>query len=869
MAGIAALRACLLALTVLAGARAQNLYDGPDEGAASLGAFPDGGPSSGGYIIWLKDPAAASPLGPTAAAFADAHPRARAQSETAGGGGSLSAQSADGAFLPSSPSVVASAMAARFQEIRDGQDSVLAAAGIDPSATTAQAGGLSALSAGGPSSPPQGPAVAQRFSVIANGMHVVGLSSDQVAALRASRAVKAVTPNLYATTLTVTTPSFLGLDGAGGVWDKQFGGPAAAGSNVLIAVIDTGTNSKAASFNATGGNAGAQDGLDSDACSEQGSCTSGKLVACRYFQSSFLAAVQTDARYESVGTDLNTCQDFDGHGTHTASTAGGDIGSAAISGGTVLSPGGMSGMAPGAAVAMYKALWQVRSRGVVNGTAFATGTQADIIGAVEKAVLDGADIISFSLGFGSPPGASKDEPMFEPFLNAVSNNVLVVAAVGNSGAAPSTVANSLPWVLGVAAGSHSRKLVATATVNAVGYDGVSSSTVAVGPATLTYAGDSDASGSLCLGGSLSSALVNNTVVICKRGQNDRVAKSAEVLRAGGIGMILANVAEGLTNLEADTHSVPTIHLNTTAGAAVLAAWAAAPSSSTASLSARRIDTQEAPDVASFSSRGPAVADGGAFLKPDILAPGVSVFAAIPDNMATATNNTGRSLSGTSMATPHIAGIAALLRAKYPMWSASAIKSALMTTASQVTNKGNKIAGTPFDYGAGHVDPARAFDPGMVYDANATHYTRYICATSRKPKPAYCKAACKPARWCTSPQGLRDLNLPSFAFPAIKCSGKRVTARRALTLVGAASTFAPKVTMPAGLTGTVRVDRSGKIKAQRSTKALQFSVTGEVRTFTLTVATNRVAAKGWNFGDLTWTDDGGKYSVRSPIAIECI
>lgn len=88
------------------------------------------------------------------------------------------------------------------------------------------------------------------------------------------------------------------------------------------------------------------------------------------------------------------------------------------------------------------------------------------------------------------------------------------------------------------------------------------------------------------------------------------------------------------------------------------------------------------------------------------------------------------ISGTSMAAPHIAGIAALLKQKHPHWSPAAIKSALMTTsttldrterplqAQQFSESGTMslVPATPFDFGSGHVNPRAALDPGLVFDA---------------------------------------------------------------------------------------------------------------------------------------------------------
>ncbi|CAM8891846.1 unnamed protein product [Rhodiola kirilowii] len=100
------------------------------------------------------------------------------------------------------------------------------------------------------------------------------------------------------------------------------------------------------------------------------------------------------------------------------------------------------------------------------------------------------------------------------------------------------------------------------------------------------------------------------------------------------------------------------------------------------------------------------------------------------------------VSGTSMAAPHIAGIAALIKQKHPRWSPAAIKSALMTTSTVLDRSGRPIQAqqysdtesmkfvkaTPFDYGSGHVSPRAALDPGLIFDAGYQDYLGFLCTT---------------------------------------------------------------------------------------------------------------------------------------------
>jgi hypothetical protein len=207
----------------------------------------------------------------------------------------------------------------------------------------------------------------------------------------------------------------------------------------------------------------------------------------------------------------------------------------------------------------------------------------------------------------------------------------------------------------------------------------------------------------------------------------------------------------------------------------------------------------------------------------------------------------------------------------------------MTTASQVTNKGNPIKGDPHAYGAGHVNPAAALDPGLVYDAGETDYQVYSCAMmqrkawksrwTKKPKrPAFCATACgasattnKKGGKCAYPQAVRDLNMPSFSLPGFKPGSRAtrtMTARRTVTYVGdGPAAFKADLQLPTGFTGAVAADGGGGAM-------LAFTKSGEKASFNLTVTVSKAAPKkAWSFGSLTWTSDGGRWKARSPIALQ--
>ena len=198
-------------------------------------------------------------------------------------------------------------------------------------------------------------------------------------------------------------------------------------------------------------------------------------------------------------------------------------------------------------------------------------------------------------------------------------------------------------------------------------------------------------------------------------------------------------------------------------------------------------------MAGFSSRGPfpIVPD---WIKPDVTAPGVQILAGMtPEPSSGVTGELFQYLQGTSMSTPHVSGIAALLIQKYPHWTPAQIKSALMTTARQnVVKEDGATAADPFDFGAGHIRPNNAIDPGLVYDAGLIDYMAASCGTVSPLASAEFCAGLESSGTSIDPA---NLNLPSIGMAEIFGSK---TVHRTVTNVGPAGTYRAHVTRASGL-----------------------------------------------------------------------
>ena len=506
--------------------------------------------------------------------------------------------------------------------------------------------------------------------------------------------------------LTDRGPAFIG---APSIWDGTAtpDGVGTRGEGIIIGVIDTGINHAGPSFADVG-----SDGYDHENPWGAGMYVGICVTDTAFCNDKLIGAWCMNG---DDPTDPNCPEDSNGHGSHTSSTAGGNVVTAAIG-----SPTGyvytatISGVAPHANLVMYDACVPAGCGG--------SATTA----AVDQAVADGVDVINYSISGGNNPYYDSTELAF---LAATEAGVYVSASAGNNGPGDGTVAHRGPWMATTAATTHDR-VFANSLVDMAGdttppADMVGRAmTIGYGPAAIVYAGDyGDA---LCLN-PFSAGTFDGEIVVCDRGINARVDKGANVLAGGAGGMVLVNT-DPSQNVVADTHYLPAVHLNSADGD-VLKAWLSGGGTVfTGTIAGTDVyfEPTAADIVASFSSRGPNTTLE--VLKPDMAAPGVDILAASRSDVGF------ELMGGTSMASPHNAGAGALLMAAHPEWSPAEIKSALMTTAvTDLTNEESGDTSTPFAKGAGRDELTRAALAGLVLHEAEPSYSNANPSMGGDPK----------------------------------------------------------------------------------------------------------------------------------------
>ncbi|PWA58880.1 Peptidase S8/S53 domain-containing protein [Artemisia annua] len=402
-----------------------------------------------------------------------------------------------------------------------------------------------------------------------------------------------------------------------------------------------------------------------------------------------------------------------------------------------------------------------------------------------------------------------------PSTLTIEKGIVVVCAAGNSGPDAATMYNAAPWIMTVGAGTIDRNFVATLELgNGLKFKGTSyfPSSVSITDTDIYYE-FSDPRKSGC--SVLDPIEVNGKVILCDDSINsDAKEKMNVVTIAGAYGAIILST-ECLTSDPFD-YSIPAICLHTRFAKEIKEYSKEVNASvTTMRFVFTETGTRPAPQVASLSSRGPDPVTPNNVLKPDILAP---------------------------------AGVAALVKAVHHDWSPAAIRSAIMTTATIVDNTGttiqdqaNGLAATPLDYGAGHVNPNRAMDPGLIFDLGSQDYIDFLCDQGYTDKQM--TTVIRKSRWVCN-ENKTDLNYPSFIVSFTNKSTfpfeKHFT--RTVTNVGEpTSSYRAIVEVPDGM--IVRVEPN----------TMQFTSKYQKQKFVLSLQADGNAAPKVKYGYLKWVD----------------
>ncbi|XP_010526401.1 PREDICTED: subtilisin-like protease SBT2.6 [Tarenaya hassleriana] len=699
------------------------------------------------------------------------------------------------------------------------------------------------------------------------------ITHEQAEILRRAPDVKSVDRDWKVKKLTTHTPEFLGLPTD--VWPTG-GGYDRAGEDVVIGFVDSGIYPHHPSFASRhtvpyGPLPGYKGKCEDDPLSGKSFCN-GKIIGAQHFAEAAKAAgaFNPDIDYASP-------MDGDGHGSHTAAIAAGNNGIPVRMHGYEF--GKASGMAPRARIAVYKALYRLFG-----------GFVADVVAAIDQAVHDGVDILSLSVGPNTPPATTKTtflNPFDATLLGAVKAGVFVAQAAGNGGPFPKTLVSYSPWITTVAAAIDDRRYKNHLTLG----NGKTLPGIGLTPSThprrsyvMVSANDVSVDSSMAKYNPadcqrpevLNKRLVEGNILLCGYSFNfvsgtasvKKVAETAKHLGAVGFVLVVENVSPG-TKFDPFPSPIPGILITEISKSMELIDyynvttardWTGRVKSFKAMGSIgdglEPILHKSAPEVALFSARGPNTKDfsfqDADLLKPDILAPGSLIWAAWSPNGTDEANYVGEEfamISGTSMAAPHIAGIAALVKQKHPQWSPAAIKSALMTTSTIIDRAGrplqaqqysetevvNFIKATPFDYGSGHVNPRASLDPGLIFEAGYEDYVGFLCTTRGIDEDEIRRYTNRPCNYTMKHPS--NFNVPSIAIAHL--ARIQTVTRRVTNVAEEEETY----TVTATMDPSIAIEVNPPAMTIRAGNSREFSVILTVRSVTGEYSFGEVMLKG--------------------------
>ncbi|XP_009120430.1 subtilisin-like protease SBT4.13 [Brassica rapa] len=595
-------------------------------------------------------------------------------------------------------------------------------------------------------------------------------------------------------------------------------------SDTIIGVIDSGITPESESFS--------DKGFGPPPTKWKGVCSGGENFTCN---NKLIGARD----YTSEGA-----RDTEGHGTHTASTAAGNaVADTSFFG---IGNGTARGGVPASRIAAYK-------------VCIPTGCSSEaLLSAFDDAIADGVDLITISIG-GKKASMFENDPIAIGAFHAMAKGILTVTAAGNSGPQDSTTSSVAPWMLTVAASTTDRSFVTKVvlgnnktlvgkSVNAFDMKGKKYSLV-YGKSAASSACSAETA-ELCKPGCLKQSLVKGKILVCSSPGGLKVVESV-----GAIAIIYKSPKPDV----AFVHPLPASGLPEKEFESLVSYIQSEDSPQAAILKTEAIFNRTSPLIGSFSSRGPNTIAVD-ILKPDITAPGVEILAAYSPDGEPSEYDTRHVkyavLSGTSMACPHVAGVASYVKTFYPKWSPSMIQSAIMTTAWPVNATGTGIASTEFAYGSGHVDPIASLNPGLVYESNKADHIAFLCGmnyTSNILKIISGETVTCPEE---KEYQTRNLNYPSMSA---KLSGSNnsftVTFNRTVTNVGTPnSTYNSKVVPGHG----------SKLSVNVTPSVLSFKTVNEKQSFMVTVTGRDLDSELPSSANLIWSD--GKHNVRSPIVV---
>ncbi|MFZ5636648.1 MAG: S8 family serine peptidase [Pseudomonadota bacterium] len=540
---------------------------------------------------------------------------------------------------------------------------------------------------------------------------------------------------------TVTPDSDVGPThiGAVPVWNGSNPGAPAAyrGEGMVLGVIDTGVNIGSPSFagvdpvdgyvhvNPLG--AGNYLGTCAPGGADAGRCNN-KLIGG--YDMICLPPVSLCGQPQVV--DDPGMSDSDGHGSHVASTAAGNQRDLSIGG----VPRRISGVAPRANIVAFDICYYDSS--LQNGSCPNTG----IVAAYDKAVADGViDVINYSFsGSNDPWGYSVAQAM----LNAVSAGIFVSAGAGNSGPTAATVRNTQPWTATVAAAKHGRgefvgefgitgpNAVPAALTAVQAYEGVGSV-----PFSAAFPANTPVRASPIFNttndgcGAYTPGTFAGAIAIVRRGTCEHTTKVNNAAAAGAVAVVLANSVPGPMYPYTPGALRPTIGITAADGTAIWDFIRTRPTSTARIAFPMQMRGNVADALGDFSSRGPAT--GFDLIKPDLTAPGVSIVAASAGPTITGYESLVEMYDGTSMATPHVAGAALLIRQARPSWTPPEVLSALMMSSTdRVFLEDDTTPADPHARGAGRVRVDRAINAGLVLHESQANFLAANPATGGSP-----------------------------------------------------------------------------------------------------------------------------------------